>query len=569
MYECPNCAANLKFDIARQKLYCIHCDTTVNPYHFQKEKDAEEQVLPEHEGEYEVTVFTCPQCGGEILSEDVTAATFCSFCGGATILDSRISRERRPEIIIPFQKTKEDCKNAYMKMMRRAIFAPSELKDELYIQKFRGIYMPYWVYDFEKKGPGVFWGNQSERDGEDILTKHYELHCDIDEEYKGIAYDASASFSDNLSAAIAPFDMKAVKPFTPSFLSGFYADTNDVEKDLYWEDAIETVTQNAADQLAGSPDCSRYEMVGEKYRRGLENAVRPEKTTVNLALLPVWFLSYRKDDRVVYAAVNGQTGKAVADLPVDPKKYLASSVLCTAPIFILLNIFFTITPVKILLIAAALAVISAFLANRQMTHLLAKESGQDDKGIQTTQAWLNRHMWGNQEEPESKETRKIRIRIGNTEKTGFKDWFKGVLVSGGLILITLIGKMASIGFGRVMGFVIRLGVLGLVWFVVKCALFSDSSKAFRKFRVRRRAFAKKMNYVGNLEEKLTTLLKPLLGAFIAIFIFILHPVYDWVYYIGACLCMCTVIWSFIDLIKHHNQLSTRELPQFNIRGGDM
>ncbi|MCM1535007.1 MAG: hypothetical protein NC126_03675 [Clostridium sp.] len=566
MYECPNCAANLKFDIARQKLYCMHCDTTVDPYHFQKDKDAEEQVLPEHEGDYEVTVFTCPQCGGEIISEDVTAATFCSFCGGATILDSRISRERRPEIIIPFQKTKEDCKNAYIKMMRRAIFAPSELKDELYIQKFRGIYMPYWVYDFEKKGPAVFLGNQSQRDGEDILTIHYELHCDVDEEYKGIAYDASASFSDNLSAAIAPFDMKAVKPFTPSFLSGFYADTNDVEKDLYWEDAIETVTQNAADRLAGSPDCAAYEMSGEKYREAVKNAVRPEKTTVRLALLPVWFLSYRKDDRVVYAAVNGQTGKAVADLPVDPKKYLASSFLFTVPIFILLNMFFTVTPVKILLIAAALALASAFLANRQMTHLLARESHEDDKGIRTTQAWLNRHI---QDEPESGESRDIKIRFGNSEKVGIKDWLKDILLTGGFALIILITQMAARGFGRGMQIVIRMGILWMVCLVVRYVLFSDSAKAFRKFRVRRRAFAKKMNYTGNLEEKLTTLLKPLLGVFIAIFILMLHPIYDWIYYIGACACMGTVLWSFVDLIKHHNRLSTRELPQFNIRGGDM
>jgi predicted RNA-binding Zn-ribbon protein involved in translation (DUF1610 family) len=76
MYECPNCAGNLKFNIARQQLHCEYCDTQVDPYSFHKEKDAGE----EPPGEYEATVFTCPQCGGEIVSEDTTAATFCSFC---------------------------------------------------------------------------------------------------------------------------------------------------------------------------------------------------------------------------------------------------------------------------------------------------------------------------------------------------------------------------------------------------------------------------------------------------------------------------------------------------------
>lgn len=42
MYECPNCAGNLKFDIARQQLYCGYCGTRMDPYSFEKERDAEE-----------------------------------------------------------------------------------------------------------------------------------------------------------------------------------------------------------------------------------------------------------------------------------------------------------------------------------------------------------------------------------------------------------------------------------------------------------------------------------------------------------------------------------------------
>ena len=129
MYECPNCAGNLKFDISRQQLFCEYCGTQVDPYGYEKKRDAQEaEPLSE---EYEVTVFTCPQCGGEILSEDTTAVTFCSFCGASTILDSRISRERRPGYIIPFTRTREDCRAAYGKMLRRAIFAPKSLKDEI------------------------------------------------------------------------------------------------------------------------------------------------------------------------------------------------------------------------------------------------------------------------------------------------------------------------------------------------------------------------------------------------------------------------------------------------------
>ena len=74
MYQCPCCGGRLIFDIPSQQLKCDHCSNSFNPYEISKEHDAQESV------EYDVTVFRCPQCGGEILSTDNTAANFCSFC---------------------------------------------------------------------------------------------------------------------------------------------------------------------------------------------------------------------------------------------------------------------------------------------------------------------------------------------------------------------------------------------------------------------------------------------------------------------------------------------------------
>ena len=161
----------------------------------------------------EVTVFTCPQCGGELISDDNTAATFCNFCGGATILDSRISKEKRPTYIIPFKKTREDCKQAYVKMMKRALFAPGELKKDSYISRFRSIYMPYWVYTAEKDEKETFSASEKRRSGDYLITSLYRLHSKVQAKYKGLAYDASTTFSDALSNAIAPFDWKEARRF--------------------------------------------------------------------------------------------------------------------------------------------------------------------------------------------------------------------------------------------------------------------------------------------------------------------------------------------------------------------
>lgn len=72
MYQCPNCGGRLIFDISSQSMLCEHCNTHYNPYNLGEGNSAEESK------EYDVTVFKCPQCGGEIMSTDNTIADFAA-----------------------------------------------------------------------------------------------------------------------------------------------------------------------------------------------------------------------------------------------------------------------------------------------------------------------------------------------------------------------------------------------------------------------------------------------------------------------------------------------------------
>lgn len=548
MYECPNCAGNLKFNIVKQQLYCDYCDTQVDPYHFYKERDAQE--AGDSSGEYQVTIFTCPQCGGQIVSEDTTAATFCSFCGASTILDSRISRERRPELIIPFTKTKEDCKAAYKKMLHRAVFAPKELKDENLIEKFRGIYMPYWVYSFEKKGPITFPGRKTYRRGNYRITEQYRLDCEIEAEYEGLAYDASSTFSDSLSNAIAPFDLRKGKDFVPSFLSGFYGDTNDVEKHVYLPEAEEVVIQDASRFLLKNPVCRKCHAGREEGWFPFRNALRPSNKTVKLAMLPVWFLAYRNGDRVSYVAVNGQTGKAAGDLPVDGKRYLAGSLLMAIPLFFLFNLFLTITPQTILLIAAVLAFFCAVILNRQLTYILARESGEDDKGLASV-----RPVYG-------------------TENSGWKKrrriWKPWESSMGKVVLLLALfyatALIPSLALHMAKG---RLMDSQTVLFFVSAAMFIGIHVFLTAIDNRRKRQNKdKKTFGGHFKEKWPVLRKPFGGIVSAAVILLFNPVSDWFYYIGAFFCMGTVFWAIIDMIRQHNMLAARKPPQLNSRGGE-
>lgn len=100
-------------------------------------------------------------------------------------------------------------------------------------------------------------------------------------------------------------------------------------------------------------------------------------------------MSYRKGDRVCYATVNGQTGKVAADLPVDPKRYFFGSVLLAIPIFLLLNLFLTLTPSVFLIITAIISSLIAIIYGVELSAIHKKENYEDDKGMQYKNATLN------------------------------------------------------------------------------------------------------------------------------------------------------------------------------------
>lgn len=414
MYECPNCGGNLKFDIATQQLKCDYCLTHKDPYEVTKEKDAEENTL------FDVTVFTCPQCGGEIISTDTSVAEFCSFCGASTILGSRISREKRPSYIIPFQQTKEACKQAYITKMRRALFAPSELKHQKYIDGFRGIYIPYWTYTISQKGTIHINGSKSYRRGNYLYTDQYDLSGELDACYYDLSYDASSSFSDNISEKIAPYDVKGTKRFTPSFLSGFYADTADVDSCLYQNDAIKLANSTSLNAIMRENAFKGITVTSKKNDFSLSSSLNTICNPPERTLYPVWFMSYRKGDRVAYATVNGQTGKVAADIPIDIRKYLLGSGLFALPIFLLLNLFFTFKPTTTLVFSLLLAAFTFLVYLLEIKQIYHRDMRTDDRGYQFRQS---------PNKPQSKSRNTAPESIPSTELLKYGIGFSGSLVA--------------------------------------------------------------------------------------------------------------------------------------------
>ena len=159
-YKCPCCGAGLLFRGDSQQLTCEYCDNsfdleTVRAFNASESQETFEEFQWDQEPserwsdaeESSLNVFICPSCGGEIMTEETTAASFCPYCDNPTIMPGRLSGGLKPDAIIPFRMSKEDAKEAFRKLCKGKPLLPGMFTQEQRIEKITGIYVPFWLYD--------------------------------------------------------------------------------------------------------------------------------------------------------------------------------------------------------------------------------------------------------------------------------------------------------------------------------------------------------------------------------------------------------------------------------------
>ncbi len=545
MFVCPHCGANVIFDPGRQLLHCEYCGSDFAPDEAIQKDDAEENTYTESREsdssekgyeEYTTTIYTCKECGGEILANDNTVATFCSYCGASTILASRVGKERAPEYIIPFKVTKDQSAELYKKALKKALFAPQYMKEDTTIEKLRGIYMPYWIYDFKENRPATLRGQKDTRRGDYIYHTHYDIATNVNAEYKGLSYDASSQFSDTLSEAIAPFDFKEAVPFNTTYMSGFYADAADTDSKLYENQCRDIVSREIYNQIGKDPAVRGISL----KTASLSNLV-PEKTETIFGYFPVWFMSVRHNDRVSYAVVNGQTGEVATDVPIDYKKYILWSLGWAVPIFALLCLIPVMRPIYLLIASLILSVIGMIVLCAQREQIFIRENNLDDKGLMARQA-------ANSTDPLIHDALNQAAAAPKVKETGSSN--------AGSIILVIAAIVIGLAAGPLGAFVLTVCVIP-----ISVALSAKKSKKLLDPK-------KKVNAKAPGKDKFLLCLKPLIGTVLALGVMLFSPNADEYYYIASTVCIVTLLMSVWDLIKGHNELATRKLPQFDKRGGD-
>ncbi len=342
IYNCPNCMAALIFNPTSGKLDCLACGSTFEVDQFEdKETKAEEAAIRETEelkragiadDLMECQIYSCTACGAELAVNGVESSTFCAYCGQPTIVFNRVSSTKKPKYIIPFSITKDQAVASIRNHLSKGSFVPAEIQN-FSIERVRGIYIPYWLYDIQYFDEQYLSGEV--RSGKNTVTRYFYRSASTT--FYDVTMDASKQLNDESSQRLEPFDTIAMRDFEPSFLTGFYADCFDMSREEMEKHARGRCMQMFNEQVAASVKASSI--------RILRNAPKIQVTKTEYAMFPSWFLTFRYQDTPYTILVNGQTGKVVGAVPFNKAKVntlfwilgAIASIICCAIAYALLG----------------------------------------------------------------------------------------------------------------------------------------------------------------------------------------------------------------------------------------
>lgn len=365
-YKCPNCGADMAFDSQTGKLRCGSCGRTDNIEHmagntkaesgdFTYEMD-EEDISSANSGfnhdyadpsdqdepskhstfkEGEATEYHCKNCGAVLITDALTTATTCSFCGAGVVLSDRLSGSLAPAKVVPFTISKEQAQEAFKKWCKKGLLTPKDFMTADRIKNITGLYVPFWLYDLNGRGEveATCTRVRTYTRGDWIYTetKYYHVYRKADLHYSLVPCDASQKMDDRMMDKLEPYHYNNLKDFNMPYLAGYIAEKYDFTD--------EQMLPRIKERVSGYVDSYIKSTINGYSTVNIHRKdINIRKKNSYYTLMPVWMVcyDYRQSEHIF--AMNGQTGKIVGKPPLSKAKIAAWFSGISAGSFILLRL---------------------------------------------------------------------------------------------------------------------------------------------------------------------------------------------------------------------------------------
>ena len=311
--KCPSCASNIFFMPEVQGMLCRNCGNIYDPSTLEKMGSLGFTIEHDYTGDNEISEddrkrheIVCDSCGATMIADENVMSTMCPFCGSPTLITRRMTREFKPDYIVPFKIDKQTAEKNVKDWLKTRKMTPRGFKTKSRLTKMTPLYVPFWILDCavntDLYGEGKIYKKNS--------SEHYSVRAKATYYVKGVPFDASLKIANKLMEAIEPFDYSGMVKFDNKYLQGFCADKYDQNPTEIMERFVKRMDRISLDMT---------DTVAAKYD---EFEARPDKNFtwmselgIKYCLLPVWFMTVEFDGRNYQLAVNGQTGEASGQVP--------------------------------------------------------------------------------------------------------------------------------------------------------------------------------------------------------------------------------------------------------------
>ena len=236
----------------------------------------------------------------------------------------------KPRAVIPFQVTRERAQEAFRKWVRGLWLAPGELKRMAQSDAaMTGTYLPFWTYDcrtasdYEGERGEDYWATETytDRDGSGKSvtrtrqvkrTNWHPASGHVQCFHDDVLVMASESLPHSLRGATLEWDLKALVPYQPEYVSNYRGEAYRIGLKEGYPIAKHTIDAQVHDRIRAD--------IGGDQQRVHHVATRYDEVRFKHVLLPVWLSAYRFGDKTYRFLVNGQSGDVAGESPVSWQK---------------------------------------------------------------------------------------------------------------------------------------------------------------------------------------------------------------------------------------------------------
>jgi LSD1 subclass zinc finger protein len=332
--KCSGCGALLKYAAGTHKLVCMYCgaetaivDRTEKIEEIDFERFIQEQYAKEEK--IEIATVKCTACGATVTFQPDVTADHCPYCSANIVVKSgSTSKLLKPRAVIPFSIDKKKALGLFQGWLASRWFAPSDLKKRAAGGQLDGIYIPYWTYDARahtrytgERGTYYYTTETytTQENGRTVTRTRQVRHTrwtsksgEVNNVFDDILVPANTSLPEKYIYALEPWKLQALLPFNEEYLSGFRAQSYQVDL----KGGLVIAKQRMEPIIVST---IRSDIGGDEQRIHTKTSVYSGVTFKHI-LLPIWISSYRYGAKIFRFLVNGQSGEIQGERPYSALK---------------------------------------------------------------------------------------------------------------------------------------------------------------------------------------------------------------------------------------------------------